>query len=76
MVMMVRDCSSVFVTRIIANLFPLHESARLYPTRTKINLAAINGVVMQMPDDADSSAENRQGTKMDLPRARKRGCFR
>jgi len=32
-------------------------------------LPAINGVVMQTPDDADSSAENRQGTKMNVPRA-------
>jgi hypothetical protein len=29
-----------------------------------INLPAINGVEMQMPEYADSSAENRQGTKM------------
>src|SRR4029077_1554784 len=53
MVMMVRDCSSVFVTRIIADLFPLHELARLYPIPQNINLRAINGVVMQTPDDAD-----------------------
>jgi hypothetical protein len=37
-----------------------------------INLPAINGVVMQTPDDADSSAENRQGTKMNVPRAETR----
>jgi hypothetical protein len=34
-----------------------------------INLPAINGVVMQTPDNADSSAENRQLTKMKVPLA-------
>jgi hypothetical protein len=34
-----------------------------------INLPAINVVVMQMPEYADSSAENRQGPKMNVPRA-------
>jgi hypothetical protein len=34
-----------------------------------INLPAINVVVMQMSEYADPSAENRQGTKMNVPRA-------
>ncbi len=72
MVTIVCDFSSVFVTRIIADYFPIHEFALLYPLRTSINVPVIKGPVIRMPAYADSSADNRRlGIKLNMTRTGK-----